>query len=88
MCALTAYLAILGTAIAGLFGASWLALVVGSALLTLVSLIEHRNWRTRFVAAGLADVYQSFALSNLGTSCVASTAAYGLGLSVRFLALA
>ena len=88
MSAFTAFITILATAIAGLFGVSWVALILGAAALSTVSLVEHHHYRARFSAAGLSDVYQSFALSNIGTSLLASTAAYAMGVIVRFVAFA
>lgn len=88
MCSMMAYLAILGTAVSALFGAPWLGLVAGAVVLSTISIIEHFHLRARFSAAGMSEIYQSFALSNLGTSAVAATAAYALGSAVRLVAFA
>jgi hypothetical protein len=86
MCAIIAYLTILGTAVSALFGAPWLGLFAGAAMLSAISIIEHFHLHARFSAAGMADIYQSFTLSNVGTSLVAATAAYVLGSAVRLVA--
>ena len=86
MCSVIAYLTILGTAVGGLFGAPWFALIVGAVALFIVTLVEHHHFRVRFSAVGMSDVYQSFALSNVGTSLIAATAAYLLGSVVRLVA--
>lgn len=82
-----AYMAILGTAIGGLLAIHWSILLPAAFALFLISLFEHRQYRARFAAVGLADVFQTFAMSNIGTSLVASAAAYALGRAVGLLLL-
>ena len=82
-----AYMAILAVSITGLFGIHWSALLLGACALTLISLLEHRQYRARFAAVGMSDVFQTFAMSNAGTSLIAATAAYVLGRAVGMLVL-
>jgi hypothetical protein len=82
-----AYITILGTAIGGLFAIHWAILLPAACALSLISLYEHRQYRARFAAVGLADVFQTFAMANVGTSLVASAAAYALGRAVGLLLL-
>ena len=83
-----AFFAIFGTAVCALLGLPWLGLVVGAAVLALLSMTEHRDYRSRFAAVGMADVYRAFAWSNVGTSIVAAGAASGMGMVVRLVAFA
>ena len=82
----TAYLVILGVSISALFGVHWMAMLAGATALASISLVEHRHYRSRFAAVGMSDVFRSFALSNVGVSLVAASAAYLLGSGVRLVA--
>ena len=81
-----AFFMIFGTATAALFGLPWPTLFVTALGLTAISLIEHRRYQLRFAAVGMADVFQSFAISNAGVSLVACSGAYALGSIVRHVA--
>ena len=83
-----AFFAILGTAICALVGVPWLGMAGGATVLAVLSIIEHREYRSRFSAAGMADVYWAFSWSNFGTSVVAACAASGLGMVMRLVAFA
>jgi len=84
----TAFFAILGTAICALVGVPWFGLIAGVSVLALLTMAEHREYRSRFAAVGMSDVYRAFAWSNVGTSLGAACAASGLGMAVRLIAFA
>ena len=84
----TAFLAVLGTAICALVGVPWFGLIAGASVLALLSITEHREYRSRFAEVGMVDAYRAFAWSNVGTSVVAAGAASGLGMLVRTVAFA
>lgn len=65
-----------------------MVLILGTGVLTTISMIEHRQLQTRFAAVGMSATYHSFALSNVATSLVASIAAYLLGVVIRLVAFA
>jgi len=81
-----AFLVIFCTANAALFGIGWPSVLVGALFLSGVSLYEHRRYCARFAAVGMADVFQTFAISNVGVSVAACGAAYLLGSIVRQIA--
>ena len=83
-----AFLVILATSVAALFGVHWTICVASGLILALISLYEHRQYRARFAAVGMTEVFQSFAFSNAGVGLVAATLAFGLGTSVRFFVFA
>ena len=87
MTPLLAFSLILATSCAGLLGAPWPILLASALALTMVSLFEHRRLQARFSAVGLADVFQTFAISNAGVSFIATICAYGMGLLVRAVML-
>lgn len=82
-----AFLVIFFSANAGLFGLAWPSIFVASLALWSISLYEHRRYRARFAAAGMGDIFNTFAISNAGVSFVACGAGYLLGCLVRQIAL-
>ncbi|MBA4172257.1 MAG: hypothetical protein C0511_06290 [Hyphomicrobium sp.] len=88
MLGLMAYFVILAVSLAALFGASWLVIILGALALSAISLFEHRHYHVRFAAVSMSDVFATFALSNVGVSCVSAVAAFILGSGTRLLVIA
>ncbi len=80
-----AYLAILFTAIAALFGAPVFAVLPGAAILFSISLREQRQLSSRFAAIGAGHVLNMAAWQSAGHALMACGMAFGLGLFVRSL---
>ncbi len=78
-----AYLAILFTAIAALFGAPVWAVLPGAAVLFSISLSEQRKLSSRFTAIGASHVLNMAAWQSAGNALMACGAAYLLGVAMR-----
>ena len=74
-----AYLAILMTSIAALFGAPIYAVLPGAAVLFSISLIEQRKLSSRFAAIGATHVLNMAAWQSAGNALMACGMAYGVG---------
>jgi hypothetical protein len=79
-----AYLAILFTAIAALFGAPVFAVLPGAAILFSISLSEQRKLSSRFAAIGASHVLNMAAWQSAGHALMACGMAWGMGYVVRF----
>ena len=78
-----AYLAILSTAIAALFGAPVLAILPGAAVLLSLSLREQRKLSDRFAAIGSTHILDMAGWQSAGHAVAACGAAYIIGLVTR-----
>lgn len=80
-----AYLAILFTALAALFGAPVWAVLPGAAILFSISLREQRKLSSRFAAIGASHVLNMAAWQSAGNALMACGAAWGLGAAMRVI---
>ena len=80
-----AYLAILMTSIAALFGAPVWAVLPGAAILFSISLMEQRKLSSRFAAIGSSYMLTMAAWQSAGNALMACGMAYGLGVFTRLL---
>ena len=76
---MVAYLSILATAVAAFFGAPVWATLPGAAILTAISLREHRQLSVRFAAINASHVLHMANWQSAGHALMASGAAWGLG---------
>lgn len=80
---LLAYLAIVGTALAGLAGLPPWTIAAGAIALAAVSQSLYGDLYRRGRDDGLATLVDAVMLRSLGNAILASTAAYGLGWVLR-----
>ena len=82
---MVAYLSILATAVAAFFGAPVWAMLPGAAVLTAISLREHRQLSTRFAAINASHVLHMANWQSAGDALLASGAAWLMGAVPYFL---
>jgi hypothetical protein len=85
MTGLLAYATVVGVATAAYFGLSWAVLLAGTAVLTLISVLEQRSFRPRLAEIGMTDMLHMTSMASAGNSFLAALAAYCLGAGTRFL---
>ena len=85
MTGLIAYATVAGVATAAYFGFNWTVLLIGTAILTLISVLEQRRFRPRLAEIGMTDMLHMASMASAGNSFVAALAAYCLGVGTRFL---
>ena len=81
-----AYFAILFTAVAAFFGAPVWAILPGAAVLLSISLKEQRKLSARFAEIGSSYVLHMAGWQSTGHALAATSAAYGLGIALYFVA--
>jgi hypothetical protein len=85
MSGLIAYATVVGVAVAAYLGINWSALLIGAAVLTLISMLEQRRFRPRLAEIGMVEMLYTAGMGNLGNSILAALAAYFLGAGTRIL---
>lgn len=80
-----AYLAILMTSVAALFGAPVWAVLPGAAILFSISLSEQRKLSSRFAAIGASHVLNMAAWQSAGHALMACGMAFALGAVSRLV---
>lgn len=78
-----AYCTLLGVSLGAYFSWPWFVLLPGAAVLTLIAILEQRQYRPRLRAIGMTDLLQTTAMASAGNGLLASLAAYAVGLVVR-----
>ena len=82
---MVAYLSILAVAVAAFFGAPVWAMLPGAAILTAISLREHRQLSARFAAINASHVLHMANWQSAGHALMASGAAWGLGILTKLV---
>lgn len=81
----TAYCTLLGIGLGAYFGLNWSILLLGTAVLATMSIVEQQQYRPRLAALGRADFLQTTAMASVGNALLASAAAYAVGFGVRLV---
>jgi hypothetical protein len=76
---MTAYLAILTTALAAFIGAPIWAIIPGALVLLTISVSEQRKLASRFAAIGSSHILTMAAWQSAGHALMASGAGYAIG---------
>lgn len=80
-----AYGSLLTVALTAYWGLSWTILLAGAAVLTAISVLEQRRYRSNLAAIGREDFLHTAAMASLSNGLLAAGAAYAVGFVVRSL---
>jgi hypothetical protein len=78
-----AYCSLFGVGLGAYFGLSWIILLFSTAILTLIAVLEHRQYSPRLAAVGMEDLLHTTAMASFANGLLASVAAYAIGFVVR-----
>jgi hypothetical protein len=79
------YASLLAVGLGAYLGLSWMILLVGAAVLTLIAVLEQRRYRPKLAAIDMDDFLHTTGMASLANGLLASGAAYGVGFVVRSL---